>query len=120
MRQLATAATHATRDAARPRLVSWLGIDEHRFRTMATLSSPAMLTRILNGGLRTLLIDEADRPLDPKKEGIGDRLPCWGPAQIRGPPSSSGNPGQPLEIVHAPSDSTTMIAGPPVTGTVPL
>ena len=34
MRQLATAATHATRDAARPRLVSWLGIDEHRFRTV--------------------------------------------------------------------------------------
>jgi transposase len=35
MRQLATAAaTHAARDAARPRLVSWLGIDEHRFRTV--------------------------------------------------------------------------------------
>jgi transposase len=35
MRQLATATTsHATRDAARPRLVSWLGIDEHRFRTV--------------------------------------------------------------------------------------
>src|SRR5450756_702871 len=35
MRQLAAAAaTHAARDAARPRLVSWLGIDEHRFRTV--------------------------------------------------------------------------------------
>jgi transposase len=35
MRQLATAAaTHTARDAARPRLVSWLGIDEHRFRTV--------------------------------------------------------------------------------------
>jgi len=40
----------------------------------ATLSSPALLTRMLDAGPRTVLIDEADRSLDPKKEGVGDLL----------------------------------------------
>lgn len=51
---------------------------------MATLSSPAMLARILNGGIRTLLIDEADRSLDPKKEGIGDVLAVLNSGYKRG------------------------------------
>lgn len=41
---------------------------------MASLSSPALLTRMLDAGLRTVLIDEADRSLDPKKDGIADLL----------------------------------------------
>ena len=96
MRQLATAATtRAARDAARPALVSWLGIDEHRFRTMATLSSPAMLTRILNGGLRTLLIDEADRPLDDQmrqrlKQSCDDDHQPWPGPQPPHPPHQRG------------------------------
>lgn len=40
----------------------------------ASLSSPALLARILAGGPRTILIDEADRSLDPKKEGVGELL----------------------------------------------
>jgi 5S rRNA maturation endonuclease (ribonuclease M5) len=38
----------------------------------ASLSSPALLVRILQGGIRTLLIDEADRALSPDKPGVGE------------------------------------------------
>jgi hypothetical protein len=38
----------------------------------ASLSSPALIPRMLDKGLRTILIDEADRSLDPKKPGVED------------------------------------------------
>jgi hypothetical protein len=41
---------------------------------MATVSSPAMITRVLEKGIRTLLIDEADRSLNPDKPGIEDLI----------------------------------------------
>ncbi len=41
---------------------------------MATVSSSAMLTRVLENGIRTLLIDEADRSLNPDKPGIDDLI----------------------------------------------
>lgn len=41
---------------------------------MASISSPALLSRLLEKEMRTILIDEADRALDPKKEGVGDML----------------------------------------------
>ena len=41
---------------------------------MATVSSPAMLTRALEKGMRTILIDEADRSLNPDKPGIDDLI----------------------------------------------
>jgi hypothetical protein len=41
---------------------------------MATLNSPAMLTRLLKKGMRTILIDEADRSLNPDKPGIDDLI----------------------------------------------
>ena len=39
---------------------------------MASVSSAALLARITAGGIRTLLIDEADRALDPKRDGVKD------------------------------------------------
>lgn len=51
---------------------------------MATLSSPAMLARLLDAGLRTLLIDEADRSLSPDKEGIGDLIAVLNSGYKRG------------------------------------
>jgi len=51
---------------------------------MASLSSPAMLVRILDTGLRTILIDEADRSLAPDKEGIGDLLAVLNSGYKRG------------------------------------
>jgi Protein of unknown function (DUF3631) len=41
---------------------------------MATVSSPAMITRVLDKEMRTLLIDEADRSLNPDKPGIEDLI----------------------------------------------
>lgn len=40
----------------------------------ASLSSPSLLTRMLADRMRTILIDEADRSLDPKIEGTGELL----------------------------------------------
>jgi hypothetical protein len=51
---------------------------------MATLSSPAMLARLLDASLRTILIDEADRSLSPDKEGIGDLLAVLNSGYKRG------------------------------------
>ncbi|MBO0594494.1 DUF3631 domain-containing protein [Nesterenkonia sp. E16_7] len=41
---------------------------------MSTISSPALLTRMLAERPRTVLIDEADRSLNPKNEGVGEIL----------------------------------------------
>jgi hypothetical protein len=41
---------------------------------MASVSSPALLARLTADGTRTLLIDEADRALDPKKPGVQDLI----------------------------------------------
>lgn len=50
----------------------------------ASLSSPALLARMLNKGPRTVLIDEADRALDPKKEGVGELLAILNSGYKRG------------------------------------
>lgn len=39
---------------------------------MSSVSSVALLVRILDGGPRTLLLDEVDRTLDPKNPGVGE------------------------------------------------
>lgn len=44
----------------------------HRPVQMASISSSALLARLLANEIRTLLIDEVDRTLDPKREGAGD------------------------------------------------
>lgn len=51
---------------------------------MATLSSPAMLVRILDTGIRTILIDEADRSLAPDKNDIGDLIAVLNSGYKRG------------------------------------
>jgi hypothetical protein len=51
---------------------------------MATISSPAMLTRLLEFETRTILIDEADRSLNPDKDGIGDLLAVLNSGYKRG------------------------------------
>lgn len=40
----------------------------------SSISSSALLARIVSVEPRTLLLDEVDRTLDPKKEGVGDLL----------------------------------------------
>lgn len=51
---------------------------------MAALSSPALLTRMLDAGTRTILIDEADRSLSPDKEGVGELIAVLNSGYRRG------------------------------------
>lgn len=50
----------------------------------ASLSSPAMLARLLDVELRTILVDEVDRNLNPKKEGVEDLIAVLNSGYKRG------------------------------------
>ncbi|MCR6491709.1 DUF3631 domain-containing protein [Cellulomonas sp. P24] len=50
----------------------------------ASLSSPAMLARLLDVELRTILIDEVDRNLNPKREGVEDLIAVLNAGYKRG------------------------------------
>lgn len=50
----------------------------------ASLSSPSLLTRMLAAGMRTILIDEADRSLSPDKDGVGELLAVLNSGYKRG------------------------------------
>lgn len=51
---------------------------------MAAVSSPALLARLLEQEMRTMLIDEADRTLRPDKEGVQDLLAMLNSGYKRG------------------------------------
>lgn len=51
---------------------------------MASLSSPALLARMLHAGMRTILIDEADRSLNPDKDGVAELLAVLNSGYKRG------------------------------------
>jgi hypothetical protein len=93
---------------------------------MAALSSPALLTSMLDVGTRTVLIDEADRSLSQDKDGVGELIavlnsgykrggtrPVLGPVKGGGwdakempfaPVAMAGNnPTSPTTPVHDPS-----------------
>jgi hypothetical protein len=55
-------------------LLEHLGKLCRRPAQMASINSPAMLARITANEIRTLLIDEADRNLNPKKPGVEDLI----------------------------------------------
>lgn len=50
----------------------------------ASLSSPALLARILDKGIRTILIDEVDRTLDPKRQGVDELIAILNSGYKRG------------------------------------
>lgn len=52
---------------------------------MASLSSPALLTRMLDAGIRTCLIDEADRSLAADWDGVGELLAVLNSGYSPGP-----------------------------------
>ena len=41
---------------------------------IASISTPALLARLTANGIRTLLLDEIDRSLDPKRPGVNDLI----------------------------------------------
>lgn len=50
----------------------------------AAVTSPALLARMLDKELRTILIDEVDRSLDPKRPGVGDLIAILNSGYKRG------------------------------------
>lgn len=50
----------------------------------ASLSSPSLLARLLEKSPRTILIDEADRTLNPKTDGVGELLAVLNSGYRRG------------------------------------
>lgn len=79
---------------------------------MSSVSSPAMLARLTKDGTRTLLIDEADRALDPKRPNVGELIALLNSGYKRG----STRPtliqkGKDWEIEAMPTFSPVAIAG---------
>jgi hypothetical protein len=80
---------------------------------MASVSSPALLARITAGGIRTLLIDEADRSLDPKRPGVGDLVAILNSGYKTGGtrPVLVKGKGEAWEVDEMPTYSPVAIAG---------
>jgi hypothetical protein len=80
---------------------------------MASLSSPALLTRMLNAEQRTILIDEADRSLNPDREGIADLLAVLNSGYKRGgsrPVLVPAKGGQ-WDVIEMPTFAAVAMAG---------
>lgn len=80
---------------------------------MASLSSPALLTRMLNAEQRTILIDEADRSLNPEKEGIADLLAVLNSGYKRGAtrPVLTPAKGGAWDVTEMPTFASVAMAG---------
>ena len=80
---------------------------------MASLSSPALLTRMLSAGMRTVLIDEADRSLSPDKEGVGELLAVLNSGYKRGGtrPVLTPAKGGDWKVSEMPTYSPVVMAG---------
>ncbi|KQP77224.1 hypothetical protein ASF37_11715 [Aeromicrobium sp. Leaf289] len=79
----------------------------------ASLSSPALLARLLDAGMRTILIDEADRSLSPKLDGVGELLAVLNSGYKRGGARPVLVPGQggTWDVKEMPTYSPVAMAG---------
>lgn len=79
----------------------------------ASLSSPALLVRILDKGIRTILIDEVDRTLDPKRQGVDEFIAILNSGYKRGATRPVLVPGKGGEwnIKEMPTFSPVAMAG---------
>jgi hypothetical protein len=84
----------------------------HRPVTIATISSTALLTRMLSIEQRTILIDEADRALNPERDGTSDLLAVINSGYKRGStrPVLVSN-GQDWEAKEMPTYAAVVMAG---------
>jgi hypothetical protein len=80
---------------------------------MSSLASPALLTRMLDIEQRTLLIDEADRSLNPDKEGIADLFAVINSGYKRGATRPVLVPGgnNQWEVAEMPTFAAVAMAG---------
>lgn len=79
----------------------------------ASLSSPALLVRILDKGIRTILIDEVDRNLDPKRQGVEEFIAILNSGYKRGatrPVLVPGKGGE-WDVKEMPTFSPVAMAG---------
>lgn len=89
----------------------------HRFTNhpvqAASLSSPALLARMLDKGIRTILIDEVDRSLDPKKPGVEDLIAILNSGYKRGAtrPVLVPSKGGEWDVKEMPTYSPVAMAG---------
>ncbi|WP_155855312.1 DUF3631 domain-containing protein [Actinotalea ferrariae] len=79
----------------------------------ASLSSPAMLARLLDKELRTILIDEVDRNLDPKRPGVEDLIAIINAGYKRGAtrPVLVPGPKGDWDVKEMPTFSPVVLAG---------
>lgn len=80
---------------------------------MASLSSPALLTRMLDNSMRTVLIDEADRSLSPNKDGVEELLAVLNSGYKRGGsrPVLTPGTGGTWNVSEMPTYSPVAMAG---------
>jgi hypothetical protein len=80
---------------------------------MATISSPTMLTRMLDKEIRTILIDEADRSLAPQKEGYADLMAVLNSGYKRGStrPTLIPTKGGGWDVKEMPTFAPVALAG---------
>jgi hypothetical protein len=80
---------------------------------IASLASPALLTRMLDIERRTILIDEADRSLNPDKEGIADLMSIINTGYKRGATRPVLVPGgnNRWEVAEMPTFAAVAMAG---------
>lgn len=79
----------------------------------ASLSSSALLARMIDKGIRTILIDEVDRSLDPKKPGVEDLLAILNSGYKRGAtrPVLVPSKGGEWDVKEMPTFSPVAMAG---------
>lgn len=79
---------------------------------ISSISSSATLARLTANGIRTLLIDEADRALDPKRQGVNDLLALLNSGYKRGGTRPVNVPnGKDWELVEMPTFAPVAMAG---------
>ena len=79
---------------------------------IASISSPAMLGRITAKGIKTLLLDEIDRSLDPKRQGVNDLIALLNTGyKVGGTRPVNVANGKDWEIEYMPSFAPVAMAG---------
>lgn len=80
---------------------------------IASLSSPALLPRLINNGMRTILLDEVHRTLRPDKPGVSDLVAVMNTGYRRGATRPVNVPmkGGGWDVVDMPTFAPVALAG---------
>ena len=79
---------------------------------IASISSPALLARLTANGIRTLLLDEIDRSLDPKRPGVNDLIAILNSGyKVGGTRPVNVANGKDWDIVEMPTFAPVAMAG---------